>query len=66
MHPASQDERRRTWISLTLCILASLSAFGALAFSRTPVLHAIGLTVGLGAALSLFAAAVLGKQRVVQ
>ena len=63
---ADEDERRRTWLSLTLCILASLSAFGALALSRTPVLHAIGLTVGLGAALSLLNAAILGRQRVIQ
>ncbi len=59
---ADEDELRRTWLSLTVCILATLSAFGALAFSRTPVLHAIGLTVGLGAALSLIVAAMLGKQ----
>ncbi len=62
---ADQDEKRRTWLSLTVCILATLSAFGTLAFSRTPVLHAIGLTVGLGAAFSLLAAAVLSKQRVI-
>jgi predicted exporter len=62
---ADEEERRRTWLSLTVCILASLSAFGALAFSRTPVLHAIGLTVGLGAAFSLLAAAVLSRPRVI-
>jgi predicted exporter len=61
---ADEDERQRTWLSLTLCILASLSAFGALALSRTPVLHAIGLTVGLGAALSLVTAMIFGRQRV--
>ena len=61
---ADEDERRRTWLSLTVCLLATLSAFGALAFSRTPVLHAIGLTVGLGAALSLLVAAMLGRQQV--
>lgn len=58
------DEQQRTWLSLTVCMLATLSAFGALAFSRTPVLHAIGLTVGLGAAGSLLIAAILGQQRV--
>lgn len=63
---ADEEERRRTWLSLTVCILAGLSAFGTLAFSRTPVLHAIGLTVGLGAAFSLLAAAVLSRPRVVQ
>jgi predicted exporter len=62
---ADEAERQRTWLSLTLCILASLSAFGALALSRTPVLHAIGLTVGLGAALSLLTAAMLSRQRVI-
>ncbi|MGC3975195.1 MAG: hypothetical protein QM771_12545 [Nitrospira sp.] len=59
-----EEERRRTWLSLTVCMFATLSAFGALAFSRTPVLHAIGLTVGLGAAGSLLVAAILGQQRV--
>ncbi|MGZ8393481.1 MAG: MMPL family transporter [Nitrospira sp.] len=62
---ADEDERRRTWLSLTVCILATLSAFGTLAFSRTPVLHAIGLTVGLGAIFSLIVAAMLGRQRVI-
>ena len=62
---ADEDERRQTWLSLTVCILATLSAFGALAFSRTPVLHAIGLTVGLGAAFSLLVAAMLGRQQVI-
>jgi predicted exporter len=61
---SDEEEKRRTWLSLTVCMLATLSAFGALAFSRTPVLHAIGLTVGLGAAGSLLIAAILGQQRV--
>lgn len=61
---ADAEEQRRTWLSLTVCMLATLSAFGALAFSRTPVLHAIGLTVALGAAGSLLMAAILGGQRV--
>ncbi|MDP9132610.1 MAG: MMPL family transporter, partial [Nitrospirota bacterium] len=61
---ADEDEQRRTWLSLTVCILATLAAFGALAFSRTPVLHAIGLTVGLGALLSFVVAAILGRPRV--
>lgn len=63
---SDEEEKRRTWLSLTVCMLATLSAFGALAFSRTPVLHAIGLTVGLGAAGSLLIAAILGQQRVSQ
>ncbi|GAB1722407.1 MAG: MMPL family transporter [Nitrospira sp. CR1.1] len=61
---SDEEEKHRTWLSLTVCMLATLSAFGALAFSRTPVLHAIGLTVGLGAAASLVIAAIFGQQRV--
>jgi predicted exporter len=52
-------ERRRTHLALLVCSLTSLSAFGTLAFSQTPVLHAIGLTVSLGVLLSLFASAAL-------
>lgn len=63
---ANEDERQRIWLSLSVCILASLSAFGVLTFSHTPILHAIGLTVGLGAVLSLLVAAALGRQQVVQ
>ena len=33
--------------------------FGVLSFSKVPVLHAIGLTVGLGAILCLVFAAIL-------
>jgi predicted exporter len=61
---ADEDEERRTLLSLTVCILATMSAFGALSFSHTPVLHAIGLTVSLGATLSLMVAAMLGRPRV--
>ena len=60
---ADDADRRRHWLSLTVCILATLSAFGALAFSRTPVLHAIGLTVGLGAFFSLLVAAMLAQEK---
>jgi predicted exporter len=52
-------ERRRTHLALLVCSLTSLSAFGTLAFSQTPVLHAIGLTVSLGVLLSLFSSAAL-------
>ena len=56
-----EADTRRTVLSLMVCSMATLSAFGALAFSRTPVLHAIGLTVGLGCLFSLFVSAVLAK-----
>ncbi|MGH7258019.1 MAG: MMPL family transporter, partial [Nitrospiraceae bacterium] len=59
---ADDTDRRRTWLSVTVCILATLSAFGALAFSGTPVLYAIGLTVSLGAFCSLIVSAILAER----
>jgi predicted exporter len=58
---ADDADRRRTRLSVTVCILATVSAFGVLAFSQTPVLHAIGLTVTLGAFCSLIVSAMLAK-----
>lgn len=50
-------ERARTRRSLAVCASTTLAAFGCLALSQTPVLHAIGITVVLGSVLSLFLAA---------
>lgn len=58
---SSHTETRRTVLSLTVCGLATLSAFGALASSSTPVLHAIGITVCLGCVFSLAISAMLAK-----
>ena len=44
---------QRTLLSLAVCCATTLSAFGCLAFSQTPVLRAIGITVALGTVLSL-------------
>lgn len=52
-------ERRRTRLSLMVCGATTVSAFGCLALSETPVLQAIGVTVALGSLLSLLLAAVL-------
>jgi predicted exporter len=49
---ADPAERQRTLLALAVCAATTLSAFGCLALSQTPVLHAIGLTVSLGAVLS--------------
>lgn len=57
--PRDGEDRRRTLTSLLVCSSTTISAFGCLAFSTTPVLHAIGVTVALGALLSLLSAAVL-------
>jgi predicted exporter len=49
-----------TLISILVCCLSTLLTFGALALSSHPALRAIGLTAGLGIALSfLFAPATL-------
>ncbi len=56
----SQRELGATLISILLCCLATLLTFGTLALSSHPALRAIGLTSGLGIALSfLFAPATL-------
>jgi predicted exporter len=52
-------ERQRTLLSLAVCGATTLSAFGCLAFSQTPVLRAIGVTVTLGTILSFLISAAL-------
>ena len=56
---ASLQDRARTLISLLFANASTVIGFGLLAFSRVPVLKAIGSTVGLGAVLGLLFAAVL-------
>jgi predicted exporter len=51
--------RERTIVSLLFANASTVIGFGILAFSRVPVLHAIGLTVGIGAVLSLVFSAIL-------
>ena len=50
---------RRTVAALVLCNLSTIIGFGLLGFAATPVLSSIGVTVALGALLSLLFAAVL-------
>jgi predicted exporter len=52
------SEVRNTLVSVLLCAVSTVLAFGLLATASAPVLHAIGLTVALGAGLSLAFAAV--------
>ena len=59
LRAADPDERRRTLLSLVVCGATTLSAFGCLALSQTPVLHAIGITVTLGTVLSFVISATL-------
>ncbi|HSS46863.1 MAG TPA: MMPL family transporter, partial [Burkholderiales bacterium] len=58
------EDRQRTHLALIVCSLTTLSAFGCLAFSQTPVLHAIGLTVSLGAVFSLLISAAWARSRI--
>jgi predicted exporter len=47
------SDRLKTCHALLVCNLSTLSVFGALSFSTTPVLTAIGSTVAIGSLLSL-------------
>jgi predicted exporter len=49
----------RTFVSLLFAAVTTVIGFGLLAFSRVPVLNAIGLTVGMGAVLALVFSAIL-------
>lgn len=52
-------EAGATRVSVLLCAASTLAAFALLAASATPVLHMIGLTVALGAAVSFVTSLVL-------
>jgi predicted exporter len=54
-----RDTYPRTLQTLALVSGTTLCAFGALAFSQTPVLHAIGVTASLGVITSLAATVLL-------
>ena len=55
--PLDDAERARTRMSLAVCSISTVATFGFLALSATPVLHAIGSTVAMGALLSLLVSA---------
>jgi predicted exporter len=57
------EERLRMAATLALCSATTLIAFGLLAFSAAPVLHAIGLTVAAGAVLCLGCSALIVRAR---
>lgn len=52
-HGASEADGGMTFRAVTLCGATSIAVFTVLAFSSLPILHGIGLTVALGAALAL-------------
>jgi predicted exporter len=55
-------DRARTIVSLLFAAATTMMGFGLLAFSSVPVLHAIGLTVGMGAVLALVFSAILARR----
>jgi predicted exporter len=58
---ANESERERTRLAVALCNICAVVTFGCLAFSATPVLHAIGSTVVLGAVIALSLAALWAR-----
>ncbi len=57
------EEYRRTRLSLIVCSLSSILAFGTLAFAKVAILDSIGLTVALGAFLAVTFAALMTDER---
>ena len=55
-------ERARIRLSLAVCSISTIVTFGFLALSSTPVLHAIGATVSIGAVLALFMSALWARR----
>lgn len=55
------EERAKTHLSILLCSLSSILAFGGLAFASVPLLSAIGMTVSIGAFLAVSFALLLAK-----
>jgi predicted exporter len=59
---AERHIEARTLASLLIANATTVLGFGVLAFSRLPVLHAIGITVGPGAVLALLFSALLASK----
>jgi predicted exporter len=49
-----EEKQIKTRHAILVCNLSTVSVFGTLAFSSTPVLQAIGMTVAIGASLCLW------------
>lgn len=56
------ENPQRMAFSLLLCNVSTVIGFGTVGLARTPVLSAIGVTVAIGAALSLIFGAVLSSE----
>jgi predicted exporter len=58
----TESERVRTNFGLLVCSTTTILVFGVLAFSKTPVLHAIGVTAACGSLSCLFFAGMLARK----
>ena len=56
--PDNENEWETTFRSLWVCGITTILVFGILMFSQIPPLKAIGVTVGMGALMSIIFAAV--------
>jgi len=59
----ARQHRERIIVSLVLANLCTVIGFGVLTLSRIPVLHGIGMTVAIGAMLSLVFSAILSVSK---
>ncbi len=60
---ADAGERRRTLHALLVCAISTLLVFAMLAFSSTPILRAIGVTVSIGVLSNFFLALLVARER---
>jgi predicted exporter len=58
----TEADRARTYFGLLVCSTTTVLVFGVLAFSKIPVLHAIGMTAACGSLSCLFFAAVMARK----
>jgi predicted exporter len=58
----TEAERIRTYFGLLVCSTTTILVFGVLAFSSTPVLHAIGVTAACGSVCCLLLAGMMARR----
>ena len=58
----TEEERIRTNFGLLVCSMTTILVFGVLAFSKIPVLHAIGMTAACGAVSCLVFAGLMARK----
>jgi predicted exporter len=60
----TEAERAKTAFGLLVCSATTILVFGVLAFSKIPILHAIGATAACGSFCSLLFARLMAKEEV--